>query len=58
MTEQLWQLRYRPGAHDDRFARIRYPARKGVNQHTAELMRAAMPRPDDFELVACDEEGD
>jgi hypothetical protein len=55
MTEQLYRLRYVADAHDGRFASIRYPARRGVNKQTAELMRRAMPHPEQFEIV---KEGD
>jgi hypothetical protein len=55
MTE-LYRLRYIPGTpYGDQYPSIRYPARRGVNKQTAELMRRAMPRPELFEIV---EEGE
>lgn len=51
MTD-LYRLRYRHDTADGlKFPSIRYPGRKGVPRQTAELMRAAMPHPDDFEIV-------
>jgi hypothetical protein len=51
----LYHLRYTAEAYDGRFAGIRYPARYGVDHATAENMRAAMPKPELFEIV---EEGE
>jgi hypothetical protein len=51
----LYRLRYTADAYDGRFAGIRYPARYGVDHATAEHMRAAMPKPELFEIV---EEGE
>jgi len=52
MTEQTYRLRYLPGTpYGEKFASIRYPANKGVPKQTAELMRRAMPHPEQFEIV-------
>lgn len=45
-------LRYRRDTHEgEKFPSIRYPSRHNVTREQAERMRAAMPRPDVFEIV-------
>jgi hypothetical protein len=45
-------LRYRRDTPEgEKFGSIRYPSRRNVTREQAEKMRAAMPRPDVFEIV-------
>ena len=53
-----YALRYKPSTHDgDRFSKIRYPAHGGYpTRERAEVVLAAMPRPEVMEIVELEDE--